>query len=370
MMKEALVAGTAESSFGLLEQFRTQDEPSYCGLGTLVMALNALDIDPGRVWKGVWRWFSEDMLDCCEPLEVIQQQGLIFDNFCCLARCNGALVEAHRPDEEGETLERFRRRLEATVSKPEGEVLVVSYSRKAFDQTGDGHYSPIGAYHKEEDAALILDVARFKLPPHWVPLPLLWEALQYEDDATGRCRGYALLSRRPDFAYARHWCSPGFLLSLSLPAWNDLTRALDRAKATLRQGVAPTDALSILSEELRPFGGLVREDIHEGADGEGGCSEHAAEARELRSEVLKYLNGSCQLTFQEAWATGRADAQAFGADVLALPPELWLPSSLRSSSEMKFLDPREMSPRLAAEVHRLREQLLNVHAMSVGQPKL
>jgi len=27
---------------------------------------------------------------------------------------------------------------------------------------GDGHFSPIGAYHKEKDLVLILDVARFK----------------------------------------------------------------------------------------------------------------------------------------------------------------------------------------------------------------
>jgi len=39
------------------------------------MALNALSIDPGRVWKGPWRWFSEEMLDCCTPLEVCL--------FCC-----------------------------------------------------------------------------------------------------------------------------------------------------------------------------------------------------------------------------------------------------------------------------------------------
>jgi hypothetical protein len=39
-----------------------QDEPAYCGLSTLVMVLNALSIDPHRSWKGVWRWFSEDMV--------------------------------------------------------------------------------------------------------------------------------------------------------------------------------------------------------------------------------------------------------------------------------------------------------------------
>ena len=42
---------------------------------------------------------------------------------------------------------------------------------------------------------LLLDVARFKYPPHWVPLPLLHESMQAIDAATGRCRGYVLMSR-------------------------------------------------------------------------------------------------------------------------------------------------------------------------------
>ena len=41
---------------------RVQDEPAFCGLSTLVVALNTLKIDPGRVWKGVWRWYSEEMV--------------------------------------------------------------------------------------------------------------------------------------------------------------------------------------------------------------------------------------------------------------------------------------------------------------------
>lgn len=40
------------------------------------------------------------------------------------------------------------------------EHLVVSYSRRTFLQTGDGHFSPIGAYHRERDLVLILDVVR------------------------------------------------------------------------------------------------------------------------------------------------------------------------------------------------------------------
>lgn len=37
-------------------------------------------------------------------------------------------------------------------------------------QTGSGHFSPVGGYHDGRDMEFVLDVARFKYPPHWVPL--------------------------------------------------------------------------------------------------------------------------------------------------------------------------------------------------------
>ena len=60
------------------------------------MTLNALSIDPRRLWKGPWRWFTEDMLDCCRPLEVTKTRGVDLDLFCCIARCNAASAELVR----------------------------------------------------------------------------------------------------------------------------------------------------------------------------------------------------------------------------------------------------------------------------------
>lgn len=28
------------------------------------MVLNALNIDPNKPWKGIWRWFTEEVLHC------------------------------------------------------------------------------------------------------------------------------------------------------------------------------------------------------------------------------------------------------------------------------------------------------------------
>lgn len=64
--------------------------------------------------------------------------------------------------------------------------------------TGGGHFSPIGGYHAPSDAALVLDVARFKYPPYWVPLRRLWEASLVEDEVSGRARGWFTLSQNVD----------------------------------------------------------------------------------------------------------------------------------------------------------------------------
>ena len=41
-----------------------------------------------------------------------------------------------------------------------------------------------------------MQVARFKYSPHWVPLPLLYKAMQDKDPATGLCRGYLRLGNQ------------------------------------------------------------------------------------------------------------------------------------------------------------------------------
>ncbi|CAL4958891.1 unnamed protein product [Urochloa decumbens] len=193
LFAEALAAGTMEGFFPLVSCFQTQSEPAFCGLASLAVVLNALSIDPGRRWKGPWRWFDESMLDCCEPLDKVKAEGITFGKVACLARCSGANVQSFRANRA--TIDDLRRHLVRCVSSQDCH-LIASYHRQAFKQTGTGHFSPIGGYHAGQDMALILDVARFKYPPHWVPLQLLWEAMNMTDDSTGLLRGFMLISRK------------------------------------------------------------------------------------------------------------------------------------------------------------------------------
>jgi glutathione gamma-glutamylcysteinyltransferase len=193
LFREALEQGHLEAFFPLIEQFHTQSDPAFCGLGSLVMVLNALGVDPGRVWRGPWRWFSEELLDCCTPLSKVQVAGVTIDEVACLARCNGAEVELGSPARHD--LAEFRAAVDAST-RAASPLLIASYSRSALGQTGAGHFSPIGGYHAASDTLLVLDVARFKYPPHWVPLPLMFEAMRDVDPVTGRARGWLTLRKR------------------------------------------------------------------------------------------------------------------------------------------------------------------------------
>ena len=57
-------------------------------------------------------------------------------------------------------------------------VMILNYSRRSFNQTGTGHFAPLGGYDKDGDMILILDCARFKFPPHWVPVSMMWQSIQ------------------------------------------------------------------------------------------------------------------------------------------------------------------------------------------------
>ena len=211
MFRRALLEGTLEGYFKLAQQFHTQADPAYCGLGSLVCALNALGIDPGRRWKGTWRWFSEELLDCCKSLDDVRRSGITLDEAACLARCSGAAVSVRRAGSAdagansradadadagtGADADAFRRDLLAAATASDGPVLIANYSRSAVGQSGSGHFSPIGGFDAATDQALVLDTARFKYPPHWMPVELLFAAMQERDADTGDSRGWMLLHR-------------------------------------------------------------------------------------------------------------------------------------------------------------------------------
>ena len=73
--------------------------------------------------------------------------------------------------------------------------MIVNLSRKVLGQSGAGHFCPIGGYDEKTRKVLLLDTARFKYPPHWVDIELLYESI-YEKRGDGEPRGFICLSRK------------------------------------------------------------------------------------------------------------------------------------------------------------------------------
>lgn len=207
LFREAYDQGTLESYFSLAEQFITQSEPSYCSISSLAMVLNALNFDPKRIWKGSWRWVSEDMLHCESKAlcghteEKVRKDGMSFAEFETLARCHGVGIQGFRACHPAniscgsQGFKKFYDTVETISRSDKNDVfLVTNFSRKHLSQTGDGHFSPIAAFHKEAGYVLVLDVARFKYPPYWVKIEDMWDSMAAIDKATNKPRGYFLIS--------------------------------------------------------------------------------------------------------------------------------------------------------------------------------
>lgn len=60
--------------------------------------------------------------------------------------------------------------------------VLVNYDRSAVGQFGGGHWSPVGSYSEKEDAFLVLDVAKYKYPPVWIPSERLFDGMATTDD--------------------------------------------------------------------------------------------------------------------------------------------------------------------------------------------
>ncbi|MDQ3335452.1 MAG: phytochelatin synthase [Myxococcota bacterium] len=330
LFAEALAAGGLDGYFRLAEQFHTQAEPEFCGLGSLVVALNALGIDPGRLWKGPWRWFSEELLDCCVSLDQVRQRGLDLDEVACLARCNGARVDLFRAESSDGAA--WRSSLRA-AARGEG-VVVASYDRAGLDQTGSGHFSPIGGYHAARDLVLVLDVARFKYPPHWISAERLWQAMHPIDPATGRSRGWIALQRRAQGV------SLGFTLSCEGEDLKGFARRLSSVVAEL----GPTARIEELATALVPVAGHLAVRVpNSAAHGEAiGTARDAVRTLAVFARVEQ--------------AVGAERAEAVTLLLIAIADRL--APERRDELALVLAEP------LAAEIESLREQLGALSAIS------
>ena len=227
MFAEALCDGHGESYFRLSEQYQTwtsrghegdaaaasvaaattaaetaeaatdSAEVAESGAECLTMVLNAMRVDPmeaqdvvageSPVWKGIWRWFSSDMLEkhsdscggCGRPAEKALQ------SFACLAsralkRRDDCRVATFA--KAGTDLAAFRVHVKYAAASTATFMTPLFDKQTVLAQEGAPSterliYSPVAGYHEATDSVLILDVDRRHTTPYWVPLSTLYESV-------------------------------------------------------------------------------------------------------------------------------------------------------------------------------------------------
>lgn len=180
--------------------FETQKTQSYCGVASMVMALNALGAPaPVTPPYGPYAVFTQDNIlndqtDAIRPRETILMRGMTLDQLGGIASLYPVDVAVHHAG--AETVESFRTAAAKSLASGDA-VVIVNFLRGALDEERGGHFSPLGAYDEKEDRFLMLDVARYKYPPAWVKAEDLFAAMNTPDpDNEGKTRGYVVISRR------------------------------------------------------------------------------------------------------------------------------------------------------------------------------
>jgi hypothetical protein len=185
----------------LVSNFITQKTQSYCGVASMVMVLNALQLPAPVVPEyDPYRTFTQDNLldaasEAIRPQATILERGMTLDQL-------GAILDLHAiakvDHAEDTTLEDFRDKARAALST-DGQFVIVNYLRSAIGQEKFGHISPLGAYDADTDRFLILDVSRYKYPPVWVEASVLFAAMNTPDsDNDNRSRGFVRVRPRSD----------------------------------------------------------------------------------------------------------------------------------------------------------------------------
>lgn len=187
--QEELANSAAKTDYDqLAPEFVAQNRRAFCGVASSVTVLNALLHPQPRL--------DQDSLFTPKASAVkgdlaVSFSGLTLEQLASLMEAHGVQVKTVHAAQSN--IEQFREVARTTLAEPLV-FLIVNYDRKALEQEGTGHISPVAAYNSEKDALLILDVAAYKYPSTWVPLPKLWSAMNTIDPASGQTRGYLLVS--------------------------------------------------------------------------------------------------------------------------------------------------------------------------------
>ena len=191
-----------EAFVPLSVNFVTQENQAFCGVASIVMVLNAMQLPaPSVPAYDPYHTFTQDNFlnektEAILPREVLSNQGMTLDQLGALLATQPVKVEVHHAADSN--LDAFRK-VARDYLGAEGRFVIVNYLRKAIGQEKGGHISPLAAYDAETDRFLILDVSRYKYPPVWVMASQLFDAMNTTDsDNQNKTRGFVLVMKSSD----------------------------------------------------------------------------------------------------------------------------------------------------------------------------
>lgn len=188
-----------EDFFPLSMHFVTQINQAYCGVASIVMVLNSLDIkaplsEPYKPYRVFTQeiFFNNKKAQKVTSAEVVSQKGMSLEQIGKLI--NSYDVEAKVYYASNTNINEFRKLAVQNLNQKQNFV-IVNYLRKEIGQKEGGHISPIAAYNARSDRFLILDVSRYKYPPVWVKTEDLWKAMNTKGSTSSKTRGFILVNQ-------------------------------------------------------------------------------------------------------------------------------------------------------------------------------
>jgi hypothetical protein len=191
-------AASKQSYWPLSAYFETQKNEAYCSVATSVMALNALGVQrpESSLYPGFPYFSQDEFFRTIDPQVAnaarVSMEGMTLDQLA--TALTSFPVDVRKYHASDLTLAQFRDLIRTTTARNDRFVLL-NFKRTAIGEVGGGHWSPLAAFDPATDTALLLDVARYKYPPVWVPVAQLYDGALAVDSVSGLARGLVIIGK-------------------------------------------------------------------------------------------------------------------------------------------------------------------------------
>jgi len=186
-----------ENFWNLVRYYESQIGPTYCGIATSVIALNALSIEAlESPVLGEYRMFTQEefftkSVSAIINQKVVNERGLVLEELTDILKIFP--LKVFKYEAKDLSIEEVRKLIVSALKNPHQCVLAL-YLRSELNQEGSGHWSPLAAYDSESDSFLVLDVAKYKYPPMWINATAFIHSMQTENNV-GKSRGFIIIDK-------------------------------------------------------------------------------------------------------------------------------------------------------------------------------